>query len=92
MDDAPIFVHNEKGDKTELILLTVEESKRMLGVYLAANGKNTAQIKHLRDVAEDWKEKLRVGHLIHNDAWTALTTTVMKTLEYPLLATTTIEQ
>ena len=92
MDDTQIFVRNEKGQKIELTLLTVKEAKRMLGVYLAANGENITQIEHLRDVAENWKEKIRVGHLIHNDAWTALTTTVMKSLEYPLLATTLTEQ
>ena len=60
----------------------------MLGVYLSADGKNTRQKKELRKVAERWGDKVSVGAITKKDAWTALTTTVMKTLEYPLLATT----
>ena len=45
----------------------------------------------MRHVAEAWYEKVRVGHLSRTDAWLALHSTVLKTLEYPLLALTLSE-
>ena len=46
-------VKHDKGEAEKLILLNADEAKRMLGVYLSADGKNEAQKKHLRKVAED---------------------------------------
>ena len=63
----------------------------MLGVFLAIDGGNDVQIKHMRRVAEVWYDQIRVGHLSRYDAWSALQSTVMKTLEYPLLALTLTE-
>jgi len=63
----------------------------MLGVYLAMDGSNDVQVQQMREVAEKWNEKVRVGHLTRYDAWLALQSTVMKKLEYPLLALTLSE-
>ena len=52
------------------------------------DGNNVTQIDHMRRVADEWYEKVRVGHLTRFDAWTAFNTTIMKSLEYPLLALT----
>ena len=88
MDDAQVHVKDGEGIPHNLVLLSATEAKRMLGVYLSADGTNTTQKKILRQVAEQWREKVRVGTLTKQDAWLALTSIVMKTLEYPLLATT----
>ena len=42
----------------------------------------------MRIKAEVWQDKVRTGHLNQLDAWLALNTTAMNSLEYPLLATT----
>ena len=63
----------------------------MLEVFLAIDGNNSIQIKHMRWIADEWSEKVRVGHLTKFDAWTAFNTTVMKTLEYSLLTLTLTE-
>jgi hypothetical protein len=89
--DAEVTVADMKGDQSQLKTINPEEAKRMLGVFLAIDGNNKVQIKHMRRVAEEWYEKVRVGHLTRYDAYTALHTTVMKTLEYPLLALTLTE-
>lgn len=39
----------------------------------------------MRRVTDEWYEKVRVGHLTQLDAWTIFNTTIMKSLEYPLL-------
>ena len=64
----------------------------MLGVFLAIDGSNKTQVQHMRRIAEEWSDKVRVGHLTRFDAWTAFNTTVMKTLEYPLLALTLTQE
>jgi len=45
----------------------------------------------MRNVADEWYEKVRVGHLTRFDAWAVFNSTNMKTLEYPLLALTLTE-
>ena len=41
----------------------------------------------LRDKAEDWATLFSVGHLKREEAWRGLHSTIMKSLEYPLVAT-----
>ena len=60
----------------------------MLGVFLAMDGNTETQIEYTRRVADERYDKVRVGHLTRFDAWTAFNTTIMKSLEYPLLALT----
>ena len=92
MEDAEVTVKNMQGAATQLKILDPDEAKKMLGVFLAIDGNNTTHIKHMRRIAEEWADKVRVGHLTRFDAWTAFNTTVMKTLEYPLLALTLTEE
>ena len=42
----------------------------------------------MEKISKQWHEKIRVGHLTRHDAWTALNSTLMKKLEYPLPALT----
>ena len=76
------------GTEPQLELLNPHDAKRMLGVYLAIDGSNEVQITHMKKIAKQWYEKIRVGHLTRYDAWMALNATVMKKLEYPLPALT----
>lgn len=60
----------------------------MLGFFLAMDGNNETQITYMRIVADEWYEKVMVDHLTIFNTWTAFDTSIMKTLEYPLLALT----
>ena len=60
----------------------------MLGVYLAPNRKETKQIKVMRAKATEWGMHMSKGALRDFEAWNALNTTILKSLEYPLVATT----
>ena len=46
----------------------------------------------MREVTVKWAEKVRTGAIDKRDAWQALTLTIMKKLEYPLLALTLTEK
>jgi hypothetical protein len=45
----------------------------------------------MKGKAEEWRDLMRTGHLQQDDAWQALETTILKTLEYPLPALTLTE-
>ena len=62
-----------------------------LGVWQAMDGSNKLQIAKLLKKTEDFAECMRTGFLSKNDAWYAINTTIMKTLEYPMTATTISE-
>ena len=76
------------GTESQLEILNPHDAKRMLGVYLDIDGSNEVQITHMKKIAKQWYEKIRVGYLTRYDAWMALNTTVMKKIEYPLPALT----
>jgi hypothetical protein len=66
-------------------------AKETLGVFLAMDGNNKDEIIKLRHKTEEFAEQLRTGVINKWDAWYAITSTIMKTLEYPMLATTITE-
>jgi hypothetical protein len=80
------------GQRHVLYRLSSSEARRTLEVRLAPAGNETAQLNYLRSVAEEWGDKARTGHLPRPAAWLNLTTSVLKTLQYPLPATTFTEK
>ena len=67
-------------------------AKETLGVFLAMDGNNKDEIIKLRNKTEEFAEQLRTGVINKWDAWYAITVTIMKTLEYPMMATTITEK
>jgi hypothetical protein len=82
-----ISIRKVESDDME-ILRRVEpaEAVKTLGVMLNLEGTDKAEATYLRGKAEAWAENIRTGVLTKNDAWYALNTTVMKTMEYPMAA------
>ena len=76
------------GRVLKLDRLEASQARRSLGLRSPPDGNNKAQVRYLRSVAKGWRDKMRTGHLNKFDAWTALTTQIMKTIEYPLQALT----
>ena len=60
----------------------------MLGVFLAPDGNQRKQFAVMRDKAILWGNHIANGSLAPDVCWNALNTTIMKSLEYPLAATT----
>ena len=75
-------------DTEELKSLEVYDAAEMLGVYLAADGNNDEQVEELREKGEKWADQVRSGYMNRYEAWLSLTTTIMKSIEYPLPALT----
>jgi hypothetical protein len=55
------------------------------------DGNNKAEINKLLRKSKEFAECLRTSILMHPDAWYTLNCTIMKTLEYPMVATTMTE-
>ena len=78
----------DKDKKTwSLPSLDHSDAKEMLGVFLAPDGNQEIQLSHLSAKAKEWMEFVRVGGLDWGSTWVALKTTIWKSLEYPLPAT-----
>lgn len=65
-----------------------DEAECTLGVFLAPDGNNKAQVADMIKTGNKWYADIKAGHLNPKDSWRALNTTVMKSLTYPLPALT----
>ena len=68
--------------------LPASAAQRILGVWIAPDGNNNTQVKELRKITESWADRVRSGYIKKEDAWYYFQTTVKKSLEFPLVATT----
>ena len=89
-NDAELTVETRSGRKP-IERLPVSSASRILGVHLAPNGSQEAQIRAMRDKTVAWADRIRSGHIQQRDAWHYLQSTIKRTLLYPLLATTLSE-
>ena len=81
-------VHDHNNNLKRMDTMEVNEGKETLRVFLAPDGNNKDMIEHLKEKAEHWNDLVNTGHLSRNDAQRALSTTIMKTMEYGLPALT----
>lgn len=86
--DYEFTVRDSNETITELNTLNPTEGKYTLGVILAPDGGNSNAVTHLRKKADQWAVYICTGHINQKDAWTALDSTILKTLRYPLPALT----
>ena len=81
-------MNDEHNQQVNAQQVPVQETRRTLVVYLAPDGIDDQMKEVLLDRAREWAEQIRVGHLGREESWRALKTTIMKSIEYPLLSTT----
>ncbi|MGL5936571.1 MAG: endonuclease/exonuclease/phosphatase family protein [Cetobacterium sp.] len=68
--------------------LEVYQAKKALGILARPDGKMTDEIKELQRKIRSWCDGIRTKRIHPEEAWYSLNATIMKTLEYPLTATT----
>ena len=89
--DIYICSSNPNGhDQVPLHSFEPDHAEETLGVYLAMDGNNMAEIEKLLGKSKEFAECLRTGKMTRPDAWYAFHSTLMKMLEYPMAATTII--
>jgi hypothetical protein len=64
----------------------VWEAQETLGVYLAPDGNKQAQFNKMLQKVLLWADNMRTGHIAKKDVWLSLTSTIWRTLCYPLSA------
>ena len=72
--------------------LSPATAKEMVGVFLSPDGKQTEQVKQLKLKGQKWASYIKCGRLDHVSTWIALKSTIVKSIEYPLAATSLSNQ
>ena len=85
-------VRNKNGETENIKYLTSDIAQEMLGIYLSPDGNHRIQFKTMRDKAIEWGQHIKQGSLTTEVTWNAMNTTILKSLEYPLAATTFSEE
>jgi hypothetical protein len=84
--DVPgdITVRDADGQVKPLPRLEPHEANETLGIFLTMDGDQQAEVQHLRSKTSAFAEHLRTGMIQRDEAWHALHSTILKTLEYPM--------
>lgn len=87
-----IFIHNTGNESVRLHRHKPDDAVMALGVLFSPSGNMSHQAKHMNEKATNWANVVRSSGLTRAEVWYSLRTMIMKSLEYPLLATTLTEQ
>jgi hypothetical protein len=68
--------------------LEVDEARTTLGVDQCPSGNMDQQAEKMEDLTRTWAAQMKAGYLKRPEMWLSLTSTIWKSLEYPLNANT----
>ena len=83
-----LSVCDHEDIRKDLELVNANVGKETLGMFLVPDGNVTDQLKALQDKVTTWTSQIQSGSIPPKDAFHSISTTIMKTLEYPICATT----
>ena len=86
-----LSILNTEGKRVIIQQLPISKGMKTLGVTLAPDGNNVDLVAALEDKANTWADLILSGHLQKEEAWRAMQSTIIRGLEYPLVATTLTE-
>ena len=69
----------------------VHQAEEALGIQRRPDGQMKQELEYLKGKIAKWCDALRTKRIQPGDAWYCLNSTIMKTIEYPLMATTFTE-
>jgi hypothetical protein len=81
-----ILVPDADGQTKILPRLDPHKANETLGIHIAMDGNQRAEVEGMRNKTAAFAEKIRTGFIQKDEAWHALHLTIMKTLEYPMEA------
>lgn len=81
-----ILVRDADDQYKILPRLEPHEANETLGIYIAMDGNQKAEVTSLRSKTAAFAEQIRTGFIQKDKAWHALHSTILKTLEYPMEA------
>ena len=83
-----ITMKDKHNTQHTLSYISHHEARQTLGTWIAPEGNMKKQTKSLIDKSRQWAAQIRSRHVQRHDAWASLHTKIMKSIEYPLPATT----
>ena len=86
-----LFLLDLQGKSSALRRLECDTAERLLGVMLCPEDNGEAMTDFLRTKADTWAEHAKTKPINTTLAWTGLKAGIMKSLEWPLVATTITE-
>lgn len=79
---------NNRGNPVKVKRLDTDNAQEALGIKQRPDGAMDDEVEYLESKAIEWAEAVRTKKLSKREAWHCLNSTIMKTIEYPLVATT----
>jgi hypothetical protein len=80
--------NDETGVREPIERLHVNRARKALGIFTRPDGNMADEKNYLRKMAVKWASSVASNHIRRDDAWYCMTSTVMKSIEYPLVTTT----
>jgi len=81
-----LLLHN-KGQPETIECLEVTEARKTLGIWSRPDGLMIDKVNALKSKALKWADAVRTKHINPTEAWYSINHTIMKTIKYPLAAT-----
>ncbi len=91
-EQCPIYITDDNGERVAIEQCLPSSGQLALGLAFSPINNTKDEIKRLRNKIETWGEHVRTGYLQRQEAWYCLQTTIMKTIDYSLPASTLSEQ
>ena len=83
--EGRLSVKNYDNVREDLELVDAHVGKETLGMFLAPDGNMDDQIKEFKDKKiKPWTSCIRSGNIPPKDAFQSISTTIMKSIEYPI--------
>jgi hypothetical protein len=86
--DDQLIIITATGTTHVLERAEITKGTMALGIMFSANGSMKDEVLHLRSKGTQWADKLRTAKITKTEAWFALNQCILRTIHYPLLATT----
>jgi hypothetical protein len=81
-----LYVQDINGVHQEIRRFEASHAETTLGVDLAPDGNTLQQEKKMKALAIKWADGMQTGKISPSETWLAITSTIWKTLSYPLPA------
>ncbi|MGL4350682.1 MAG: hypothetical protein ACRCT2_09010, partial [Plesiomonas shigelloides] len=83
-----LLLHNDAtGLREPIERISPHTAKKALGNFTRPDGKMREEVLYLRKKACDWADSLRAKRIRKDDAWYCVNSSILRTIEYPLTAT-----
>lgn len=90
--EEKLYMLGPNKQKEELQKIEEDEARETLRVWQAGNGQENTQVEKLKEKIQDWGSKVNSSQIKSKETTTAVTTTIGKTIRYPLVATAIIKK